>query len=181
MNPKQFDLLMIRLIRQPMKYNGTEPLIIKEKNDRDFCNAFFNQSSIDLKKVEHLLTESIRGRNDSELDLLLMLLEHFQIVPHFVLTLAPLLIQPWHHWHDRIARLLMNDKNPGITLFLYQGATYYCENLEYQSDYNEFNRKCMYGLFNIGTTEAKSCLKKLCQNENKNISTIASELFCRLS
>lgn len=182
MNPKQFELLETRLITQVIQYNGRgEPPAVKEKNDREFCEAFFNQNNIDIKTIENLLTESIQSQNNFELDLLLMLLEHFEIVSHFVPIFAPQLIQPWHTFHDRIARLLMEEKKPETTRLLYQGATYCCENLDYQSDYNEFNKKCIHGLYNIGTTEAKNCLEELCKNENKNISAAAEKLFSRLS
>lgn len=178
MNQKQINLLTVRLITQTMKYNGMEPPDIKKKNDKTFCNEFFNQNTVDLKVVEEILTESINNHNDYELDLLLMLLEHFQITSHFILNIAPLLIQSWHHWHDRIARLLMSEKSIEAIPFLYQGATYCCENLDYQSDYNEFNRKCIYALRNIATTEALACLQKLCKHKNENISTIAKEVYC---
>ena len=124
-----------------------------------------------------MLTASIKCQNDYELDLLLMLVEHFQVVSFFALILAPLLIQPWHNFHDRIARLLMNEKNPDIVSFLFRGATYYCKNLDYQSDYKEFNRKCMYGLRNIGTIEAVSCLNELCKHEDKSNSALAKKFL----
>ncbi len=91
---------MKRFIYNPQKYRENEPEVVKRSNDVDFCKAFFNKDVVDENLVKILLDESILNKNEPELDLILMLLEHFNIIKHFDLILAELLIQPWHHFHN---------------------------------------------------------------------------------
>ncbi len=78
-----------------------------------------------------MLNDSILNKNENDLDLLLMLLEHFNIIKRFNLLLAELLIQLWHHFHDRIAGVLEFNASEGLikftntfTMLLERGLTF---------------------------------------------------------
>ena len=75
-------------------------------------------------------------------------------------------VQPWHHLHDRIAGILEFNASENIIEYLYKGALYSCDNLEYESDYCEFNRKCLYALAKIGTKESINYIKEVLKNGN---------------
>ena len=177
MRKEQIDLLMKRLVFEPQKHRGIEPEQVKKKYDLRFCLAFFGKETVDIDLVHSLLEKGIHNQNEAELDLLLMLLEHFAITHHFDLILAKLLIQPWHHLHDRIANILEFDKNEETIAYLYQGALYRCDHLDYESDYCEFNRKCLYALAKIGTTSAIDYIKKVSISNNSIISYHAKSIL----
>ncbi len=177
MTNRQEELLMKRFIDDPQKYRRNEPEVVKRINDVNFCKSFFNKDVVDENLVKILLDESILNKNESELDLILMLLEHFNIIKHFDLILAELLIQPWHHLHDRIAGDLEFDASENITEYLYKGALYRCDNLEYESDYCEFNRKCLYALAKIGTNKSINYIKEVSKSSNTIISNYAKSIL----
>ena len=54
---------------------------------------------------------------------------------------------------------------------------YSCENLEYESDYCEFNRKCLYALAEIGTNESINCIKDVLKNGNDIVSNYAKNIL----
>lgn len=166
MKPAQLTLLVQRFIKDPQKYSGVEPEKVKIQKDLDFCKAFFGYEEIKHTYIMDLLNDSICTNNELELDLLLILLTHFHCVKHYCVTLAPLLIQPWHHLHDRIAGMLEFESDERIIEYLYQGSIYRCENLEYESDYCEFNRKCLFALAKIGTHKAITYVKTVSTCEN---------------
>lgn len=181
MTQKQTDLLIKRLINEPYNYKGIEPISIKRKNDWYFLNAFFRKNEIDFDLVESLLKDAIVRENEFELDLMLMLLTHFDITQKYDLVLAPLLIQPWHHFHDRLASILEFDKREDVIEYLYLGALYRCDNLAYESEYCEFNRKCLYALAMIGTEAAMNYLKKLSVCDEPIISQYAQKIIKEFS
>ena len=177
MNKKQMNLLMNRFIFEPQKYRGMEPPVVKQKNDVRFCTAFFGKEEANEDLVKTLLTDSISNKNEKELDLLLMLIEHFNIAENFNLMLAELLVQPWHHFHDRIAGALEFHTSVEIIDYLYKGAFYSCDNLEYESDYRGFNRKCLYALAKIGTNEAKEYIKQIADGDDAILSGYAKSIL----
>lgn len=177
MSPHEIELLKQRLIIQPQEYRGMEPQDVKKKNDQQFCKCFFGNANTDNGYISSLFDTSIATQNEMELDYLLLLLEHFGITKLFTIQLAPLLVQPWHHMHDTLARLLMQCADPQTARHLFQGSSYYCENLEYQSDYGEFNRKCMHGLKNINTDESIHFLRLLATHESSIIKKLAQEIL----
>ena len=177
MTQAQLNLLMQRFIKEPQKYNGIEPANVKEKNDRIFCEEFFGCKEINHAYLAEILTSSINANDELALDLLLMLLSHFRCVNHYCVTLAPLLIQPWHHLHDRVACVLEFESDERIIEFLYQGSMYRCDNLEYESDYCEFNRKCLFALAKIGTQEAIKSIKNVSKVENPIIANHALKIL----
>ena len=107
---------------------------------------------------------------------MISLFEHFELTCYIDEIIAPLLIQPWHHFHDTIARILEYDKNEKTIDFLFKGATYTCDNLDYESDYCGFNRKCIYALLKIGTKQAIDNIKQITCYKNKIISEIAQHI-----
>ena len=177
MNKKQKELLIWRFISAPRKYQGNEPAPTRLINDKSFCSSFFPDGKMDKFLFVSLLTESISKKDELELDLLLMLLEHFDLIKKFDLILAELLIQPWHHFHDRLARMLEFNASEKIIDNLYKGAIYRCDNLEYESDYCEFNRKCLYALAKIGTSESIDCIKDVANSKNTIISNHAKKIL----
>jgi hypothetical protein len=177
MNKKQKDSLIKRFIFEPQKYRLNEPEVVKKYNDVCFCKTFFGQEEVDETLIKELLVDSITNENESELDLLLMLLEHFDIVRDFDLIIAELLIQPWHHFHDRIAGVLGFFPREEITEYLYKGALYSCDNLEYESDYCGFNRKCLYALAKIGTKSSIDYIKKISLSSNLIIAKHATNIL----
>ena len=177
MTEKQIELLEKRLIFESQKYCGMEPDYIRKENDLNFCLDFFGKNEVDYSIVHTLLINSIKNKKEMEFDLLLMLLEHFNITKDFDLILSELLIQPWHHFHDRIANILNFDRNNDTIDYLYKGALYSCENLAYQSDYCEFNRKCLYALAKIGTTEAINYIEKIAICDNLLVSQYANNIL----
>lgn len=177
MNDKQKDLILKRFIYEPQKYRDCEPESVKKNNDINFCKSFFNKTVVDEKIIQKLLKESILNKNEHELDLILILLEHFNLIKSFNLILSELLIQPWHHFHDRIASDLEFNASANITEYLYKGALYGCYNLEYESDYCGFNRKCLYALAKIGTTESINYIKMVSQSGNAIVSNYAKDIL----
>ena len=177
MNQKQKDLLIRRLIFEPQKYRFNEPEVVKRHNDLCFFKIFFGKEEMDKTLIKELLVDSIKNKNESELDLLLMFLEHFNVVRDFDLIVAELLIQPWHHFHDRIASILEFSPSEEIVDYLYKGALYSCNNLEYESDYCEFNRKCLYALSKIGTKEAINYLIEVAHCDNVIVSKYAKDIL----
>jgi hypothetical protein len=178
MTKKQIKLIENRLIKENGK--GNEPDSIKTKKDLNFCLEFFESDKVDKSIVETLLAETILNKNEKELDLLVMLLEHLEITNNFDLILAELLIQPWHHLHDSIARILENDKNEKTIEHLYLGCLYSCDNLDYQSDYCEFNRKCLYALAKIGTKESINYIKDVSKNGNDIVCNYAKSILKKM-
>lgn len=177
MTSVQLNLLMQRFIKDPQKYNGVEPQRVKAKNDCNFCKALFGHAEVNYTYVMELLNDSICTQNELELDLLLMFLSHFHCVNRYCITLAHLLIQPWHHFHDRIASMLEFESDERVIEFLYQGSMYRCDNLEYESDYCEFNRKCLFALAKIGTQEAIKSIKNVSKVENPIIANHALKII----
>lgn len=177
MTKEQIDLLTHRFIIEPQKYKLQEPDLIKQRKDLEFCQKFFNKSHVDIEIVRLLLVNSINCKNEFEVDLVLMLINHFDISDNFDMILAPLLVQPWHHLHDRIASILEFDKNEATIEYLYLGSLYRCDNLEYESDYCGFNRKCLYALAKIGTKESIDYIKKASSSDNPIISNHARNLL----
>ena len=106
-----------------------------------------------------------------------MLLEHINIVESFDLIIAELLIQPWHHFHDRIAGILEFHPSEDIVEYMHKGALYTCDNLEYESDYCGFNRKCLYTLAHIGTNQSINYIKEVSQCNNTVIANHAKEIL----
>lgn len=179
MDKWQKELMLNRFIFEPQKYRGKEPNIVKENNDLNFCRAFFRKNYVDEELVKQLLEESILNKNNEDLDLILMLLEHFNMIKQFNITLAKLLVQPWHHFHDRIAGDLEFNVSDNITEYLYNGALYTCDNLEYESDYCGFNKKCLYALAKIGTKEAINYINKVKENGNSIVANYANEILIK--
>ena len=180
MNIKQRELMIKRFIFESQKYGGNEPEVVRKKNDVNFCKSFFNKTIVDEDLVKKLLNEAICSENEEDLDLMLMLLEHFNIINHFNEVLAKLLIQPWHHLHDRIAGILEFNASENIIEYLYKGALYSCDNLEYESDYCGFNRKCLYALAKIGTKESINYIKDVSKNGNDIVSNYAKSILKKM-
>lgn len=177
MTDTQINLLTERLIKRPQRNNGVESSSEKVKYDKIFCLHFFKQPIPDLELIKRLLSEAINNKNEFELDLLLMLVEHFNITEQYDLEIAPLLTQSWHHLHDRIARILEYDHNEQTAEYLFKGSTYRCENLDYESNYCEFNRKCLYALLKIGTPKSLSYIKEIANCKNQIIANYAKAII----
>lgn len=180
MTKEQIDLLTHRFIFEPQKYKWQEPDLIKQQKDLEFCKKFFNHPHIDIDVVRLILTNSINRKNEFELDLVLMLINHFDISENFDMILAPLLVQPWHHLHDRIATILEFDENEATIEYLFLGSLYRCDNLDYESDYCGFNKKCLYALAKIGTKRSIDYIKKVSSSNNPIISNHAKNLLSKL-
>ena len=178
MNEIQFKLLENRLIKDKSQYALCgEPNELKKQKDKEFCIKFFGSDLPDLEKIKAMLDEAICNKNAEELELLLLLMLNFDTANQFDERLAPLLIQDWHISHEDIASILTASKNPNTAKPLFEASTVDFDYLQYQSDYREFNRKCMYALYNIGTDEAFGYLKQLSENENPIIANIAANLL----
>ena len=160
MTQKQRELLLDKFVND-IQRNRKKKKALTNNSDLDFIRAFFEEEKIDEEEIRRLLIEAISDNCEEDFDLLLSLLEHFNLVRNYTLILAPLLIQPWHHFHDRIAAILEFNVDSRIVDFLFKGALYRCENLEYESDYCEFNRKCLFALAKIGTIEAINRIKEV--------------------
>ena len=179
MNDNERKLIKNRLLKHYKWEFGLEPDKIKEKLDKKFCNKFTVDPIAQPDYIVKLLQDSISEKNEEDLDLLLSLSEHFGITKCVDEVIAPLLIQPWHHFHDTIARILEFDKNEKTMHYLFLGATYFCENLDYQSDYCQFNSKCLHGLLKIGTEEAIELIKKVAKDDNQIVANTALDLIKR--
>lgn len=167
MTDKERKIIHERLYGTFKKYQGLEPENIKKELNDKFCQHFTvdiiqnHQYSIDLLK------QTIEEKNEEDVEYMINIILHFGYFNEICLIVAPLLIEPWHHMHDMIAMNLEFEENPNTVEYLYKGAKYRCENLDYESDYCEFNRKCIWGLWKIGTKEAIEKIKNLtnCTNE----------------
>ena len=60
---------------------------------------------------------------------------------------------------------------------IYNTALYCCDNLEYESDYCGFNRKCLYALAKIGTNESINYIKEVIKNGNDIVSNYAKNIL----
>ena len=180
MNKEQIDLLIKRFVFEQQKYRFNEPELVKRNNDLCFCKAFFGKEQVDESCIKQLLIDSILNKNETELDLLLMLVEHFNVVKSCNVIIAELLIQPWHHLHDRIAGILEFCPSEDIIEHLYKGALYYCDNLEYESDYCGFNRKCLYALSKIKTKEAICYLKEIATKSTTIVAAYAKDILAKI-
>lgn len=56
--------------------------------------------------IKELLTFAIQYRNNDKLDLIITLIEHFDVIVEFDLIVSSLLIEPRLNCHDTIARIL---------------------------------------------------------------------------
>ena len=175
MNPKEKNLICLRLIDQ--KNGRNEPLLIKKLLDKKFRKKFTVDPLTEPRYIVSLIENAICEKNDEDLELLISLCEHFEITKHIDEIIAPLLIQPWHHQHDRIALILEFDQNEATAELLFAGATYTCEKLDYQSDYCEFNRKCIYALSKIGTEKALNYIKALTSCDNRIVAEEAEKIL----
>ena len=175
MNEKQLKLLSQRLIHDIVNCNESENL--KIKRNKIFCMRFFGKETPDIGCIRNLMIEAVDSQNELEFDLILMLIEHFEITKNFDLFIAPLLVLPWHHMHDRIARILEFDACEDTVEYLAKGAIYRCDNLEYESEYCEFNRKCLYALMKIGTPEAIESVKFVSKCTNQIIADHAKRML----
>ncbi len=90
------------------------------------------------------------------------------------------MIQPWHHFHDRLAGILEFNTSEKIIEYLYKGTLYSCDNLAYESDYHGFNRKCLYSLAKIGTNESINYIKEVAKNNNIIIANYAKNILAEL-
>lgn len=176
MNNNERKWICWRLIDNWERYEGQEPVHVKKRLDNKFCKKFTVNPIENPQYVVDLLVIAISEQNEDDLDLLLSLFEHFEITSYIDEIIAPLLISPWHHFHDRIAGILEFDKNEKTLDLLFKGATYTCDNLDYESDYCGFNRKCIYALLKIGTDKAIQCIKELTDCENEIIANIAQSI-----
>lgn len=177
MNKEHITLLSNLLLLNEDVCDYDRNALLKAKQDADFCDEFFGQPNVDTRKIEVLLKESILHKNEAELDLLLMLIEYFNITLLFDDTIAPLLIQPWHHFHDRISSILVNDANENTIEFLYSGALYQCDNLDYESDYRECSRKCIFALLNIGTPDAINKIQIISNSQDNIVAQHAKKIL----
>lgn len=180
MNKKERDLIIWRVIDCWEKYKGHESDEIKKQLNNKFCNAFTVNPLIEPDYIVKLLVQSIKEKNEGDLELLLQISQCLDITVCIDEVIAPLLIEPWHHFHDNIASILESDANEKTIKYLYLGASYCCDNLDYQSDYCEFNRKCLYALSTIGTKEALDALKTIANGNgefNKIVISDAKEIL----
>lgn len=111
---------------EPQIYKGTEPVDVRTEKDLVFCEKFFNESSYKIEDILSLIKNSIERHNNKELDLLILLIEHFKITGLFDLVIAPLLVETWHNLHDKIVLILEKDTNPMTIKYLYLGSTFTC-------------------------------------------------------
>lgn len=173
----QLNLFEQRFIKDPRKYNGFEPPKVRKKKDCIFCKKLFGTEEVNHEYVMELLHDAIFTKNELELELLLMLLYHFDCVNHYCILLSQLLIQPWHHRHDEIAGALEFEDDERLIEIWHQAALYRCDNLDYESDYCEFNRKCLFALARIGTQDAIKCMKDISHADNPIIANHALEVM----
>lgn len=176
MNNNERKWIKWRFIDKWARYEGQEPAFVKKWLDKKFFKKFTVNPTKNPQYVIDLLIIAISEQNEDDLDLLLCLFEHFEITSYIDEIIAPLLILPWHHFHDRIAGILEIDKNEKTLGFLFKGATYTCDNLDYESDYCGFNRKCIYALLKIGSDKAIQCIKELTYCENEIVADIAQSI-----
>lgn len=143
----------------------------------DLCQKMFGTLAPDDKMISIALNEAIDSRSDETLDLILTLIERFNMEKQLQVGLAGLLTLPWHHFHDRVAGLLNNAPGDEILPQLYDGATFRCDNLDYESDYFEFNRKCIYALLKNGSEKSYEYIRILAKCENKIVADYAAEII----
>ena len=135
----------------------------------------------DYKTVSVMLNEAIVDRSDKKLDQVLSLIEHLNVEKQYQVDLAKLLTLPWHHFHDRVAGLLNNDPDDEILQYLYEGALFRCDNLDYESDYCEFNRKCLFALLKNGSIASREYIRRVTKCENKIIADHAAMIIEKYS
>ena len=176
MNEKERKVIhrWVEMIMDSSTLEEKKRVRFREKADDWFCKNF----TVNIRKnphyIQQLLSDAILEENVDDVEVLFLLAECFGLEGYIVDLIAPLLIQPWHSFHDSFARVVSFNANPKFTDLLFRGAVYTCDNLEYQEDYKEFNRKCMFGLLKIGTQEALDKLYQLTLHEDKVISDIAT-------
>ena len=177
MNEKERKLLDWRLVTCALKYRAGEPDDIRIKLDNQFLAEFTVNVLERPDYLVQLAEDAIHDQNEYDLDLVITLAEHFEITRYIDEVLASLLIQPWHHFHDNIARILEFDHNEKTAEYLLQGATYTCDHLDYESDYCEFSRKCLYALLKIGTPKTLQYIRDVACCDHPIIANHAKTLI----
>lgn len=150
---------------------------LDDNKDIALCIELFDSHEPDIEKIKKWFTEEISNKNAENIELLLLFLSHYGIQKHFIDILARLLIEDWHTCHEDIAFYLEQAKDPSTVKYLYDAATIDFDYLDYQSDYRELSRKCMYALYCIGNEEAIGYIKSLSEHENKRIADLAKEFL----
>ncbi len=162
------------------KYNGMEPQQIKKDLDDKFCKEFTVNPIENHEYLIELLKQAIEEKDKYDIESIVALIAHFGYYAEILDLIGPLLTEPWHHMHDSIAMGLEFEANPKTINYLYQGAQYRCENLEYESDYCEFNRKCIWGLWKIGTEDAIEKIRSLSSFPNEVIKNHALAMLKKI-
>lgn len=135
------------------------------------------------------MQQAIAQKNNYHLDLLIGLFGAFEACHLVSKLIAPLLVESWHCKHEEIAVILKSVNDESAVDFLFAGATYRCDNLDYQSDYCSFACKCIHALSRINTPKALSKLQSLLAYENKIVADCAlrrlesarvQDVVCRL-
>lgn len=150
---------------------------LDDNKDIALCIELFDSHEPDIEKIKNWFTIEISNKNAKNIELLLLFLSYYGIKKHFIDILARLLIEDCHTCHEDIVFYLEQAKDPSTAKYLYAAATIDFDYLDYQSDYRELSRKCMYALYSIGNEEAIGYIKSLSEHENKRIADLAKEFL----
>jgi hypothetical protein len=173
---KQFELIQSFVFNVVSERKGV--YITPNTTDRgELFNKLFGTSNVDNNEMSTLFDWVIDNQSNKELDFLLTAIEYFGIEEQYQINLAKLLTLPWHHFHDRIAGLLNTNPCDDILSCLYEGSTFRCDNLDYESDYCEFNRKCLYALAKNGSEKSREFIMQVAKCDNEIIASHAVKIM----
>jgi hypothetical protein len=131
-----------------------------------------------LEQPDFILTTLNEARltmNADDVDCTLVLAARLELLTaNLAPVLAELLLQPWHHKHEDIARTLQNLCVPETADALASAALIKHEYLEY-NDSQAFARKCVWALADIGTPQARAHLENLARGPHLEVVAYAQK------
>jgi hypothetical protein len=122
-----------------------------------------------------VLREGLALRDGGTVECGLMLAFHFKLItPNVASLLAALLLEPWHHQHEDIARALQELRVPSTAGALARAALVKHQYLAHD-DSHALARKCTWALADIGSSEARAHLENLAQDADPEIAGYAQK------
>ena len=129
----------------------------------------------DPQFADAMLRDGLASRDGGTVECALLLAFHFELIePDLAPVLAALLLEPWHHQHEDIARTLQKLRIASTAGALAEAARVKHEYLAHD-DSHALARKCTWALADIGSTEARAHLEGLAKDADSEIAGYAQE------
>lgn len=138
-------------------------------------------SEVEINKIIEVLNISRTARNEMFLEVILILIDHFELKDKkLTKLLCELATEDWHFTHEDIVSTLKETVDPDIVDILYNVIFLKLEYLEYDETY-QLARKCIKGIASINNLNSLSKLQNLLNNKNPIISGYARKELSNLN